>query len=376
MNRQHRTLRRIAIAATALVVLLVVALLGIAWFFSSVLITPDHKVDYGDTVVSTTKRTVTLERSDATDEPGIYGLYWKAGRASDGHAIAGEIVSQTDDQVVRKLSDADGPLAAGTKVFVGANVYQGTPRQALGVPYKPVTVQTQLGPAPAWFVPGKSRTWAIFVHGINANRMAGLRLMPALQGLGMPILDITYRNDAGAPRAPDGKIHLGATEWRDLDSAVAYARAHGARRVVPIGMSMGGAIVAEFMRRSQHASLVPRLVLDAPALDWGPILDLAASERGLPTALVSVMEEITQERIDVNFSDLDQIAHARDFKVPILLFHGGDDNVVPLSVSERFANALPDLVQLHVFPEAGHVKSWNVNHRAYDRFLTRFLRNE
>jgi fermentation-respiration switch protein FrsA (DUF1100 family) len=360
------------IVAAVVIAVLAIAVLGVSWFFSSALITPNHEIDYDETVVAVTDRSVTLERSDTTDEPGIFGLYWKAG---NGHAIAGSITSQANDRLVRKLSDVSGSLRAGTKVFVGADVYQGTPRQALGIPFKSVTVRTQLGPAPAWFVPGRSRTWAIYVHGLDADRMSGLRLMPALRRLGMPILDITYRNDAGAPRAPDGKIHLGATEWHDLDSAVAYAKAHGARKVVPIGMSMGGEIVAEFMRHSRQTALVPRIVLDAPALDWGPILDLAAHERGLPTALVGPVELVTEKRIDVNFSSLDQIEHARAFEVPILLFHGGDDNVVPLSVSERFARALPRLVQLHVVPDAGHVKSWNVDRRAYERYLTRFLRS-
>jgi len=359
------------IAAIAVLVLLVAAVFGAAWFFSSVLITPDHKVRYPDTVVSASKDTVTLTRTDATDEPGIYGLYWQPG---DQHAIVGEISSQTDKQVTRKLSKPSGALAPGEKVFVGSNVYQGNPRETLGIAYDPVSVRTQLGPAPAWFIPGRSRTWVIFVHGINANRQAGLRLMPALRRLGMPVLDITYRNDVGAPRSPDGKFHLGATEWNDLDAAVAYALTHGARRVVPIGMSMGGAIVAQFMRRSSRAAKVPRLVFDAPALDWTPILDLAASERGIPTALVEPMEWITERRIGVSFSELDDIKAASEFTLPMLMFHGGDDNVIPLSVSKRFAAARPGLARLHVFPEAGHVKSWNVNHVAYDRYLARFLR--
>src|SRR5690606_30213172 len=135
------------------------------------------------------------------------------------------------------------------------------PRETIGLPFADVEIDGELGPMPAWRVdsPRAGSTWAIFVHGINGTREAALRVLPALRRAGLTTLAITYRNDEGAPRAPDGKHHLGMTEWRDVEAAARYAVERGARRLVVIGYSMGGAIVTQFAQRSGLADRVAGL---------------------------------------------------------------------------------------------------------------------
>ena len=144
------------------------------------------------------------------------------------------------------------------------------------MPFKTVEYRSSLGPILAWLVPGSDSTWAIFVHGRAASRAEMLRMLPAYRALGLPCLVICYRNDRCGPRALGGRYQMGFTEWRDLEDAVRFALEHGARRVVPVGCSMGGSIVAEFLRHSALASAAPVAVLDAPALD----LERHARRRG------------------------------------------------------------------------------------------------
>lgn len=380
----RRRWRLLAVVAVLVVVLLVVVAVGaVSWVFSSKLLDPDHelgpygigveRVEVRDLPAGRGAYRVTLEHDETSARPGIYGLDYP-----DGHAIAREIVADKNDEVTRLVTDVGGDLEEGSKVAFDERVWEGNPLATRGVPYREIEYRSELGAMPAWQVEGRGGTWAIFVHGHNITRGEGLRVLPTLHRAGLPTLLIAYRNDPGAPRSEDGLIHLGATEWRDLQSAARHAMREGARSFVLLGDSMGGAIVSEFIHQSPLARRVRALILDAPVLDWSAVLDLQADERGLPTFLATTTEWAVSRRIDFAWSAFDQIARARDFHMPILLFHGTQDDTVPISSSDAFARALPALVTYHRVPRAGHVESWNVGPARYERrvraFLARVLR--
>ena len=162
-------------------------------------------------------------------------------------AFGGVAASTGAGGVTRRVEDIRGPLAQGTRVAFDQSVWEGNPRSARAFPYREIEFPSQLGPMPAWRVPGRGGTWAIFVHGHNAERNEGLRVLASLRRAGLPSLLISYRNDPGAPPSEDGLLHLGQTEWRDVESAARYAVRRGARSLVLVGASMGGAIVSQFI---------------------------------------------------------------------------------------------------------------------------------
>jgi fermentation-respiration switch protein FrsA (DUF1100 family) len=117
---------------------------------------------------------------------------------------------------------------------------------------------------------------------------------------------------------------------------------------------------------------VEGVILDAPVLDWGPVLRRAAVERGLPTFLTSVAMLVSQVR-GIPWAEMDQIERAGEFDVPILLFHGTDDSTVPVATSDVFARARPDLVTYVRVEGAEHVQSWNVDPEAYADAVADFI---
>ncbi len=376
----------------ALVLLAVGA--GVSWHFASEVLVPDHSRLTADTTVDAlSPGRIVLPRSEGTLRPGVYGLEWPA-----GHAVLEEVLSSDAHSVTRRLSAVRGRLAPGMTVAVDNDLYVGNPTQALGLAFANVSVPGERGPMPAWLIPaqtrraqahpgqaapgqtrpghtppGQARTWAIVVHGINGNREGDLYDVPALHRAGVPALLITYREDSGAPSSPDGLHHMGLTEWRDLEAATHYALAHGAQRVVLVGASMGGAIISQFMEHSPLAGRVAGLVLDAPALSWKAVLSFNASEMGLPSFAVLPVEWMIDLRIDPNWGSLDALDHPASFHLPILLFHGTADRLVPISASDAFARELPGWVTYYRVPEAGHVESWNVDRRRYEQRLGAFL---
>jgi uncharacterized protein len=366
--RRHR--RGLIVAAVALLVALAAGA-ALAWHFSSAVLVPDRSAWPADaTVDGLGPGRIVLSRSADTLRPGVYGLLWQG-----GHAILGEAIRSDADSVTRRLRHVDGYyLRPGMKVALDTDVYAGKPRQALGLPFSTVRVPGGLGSMPAWLIPGRSRTWAIVVHGLNGDQQAGLRIAPVLHRAGLPTMLISYREDLGAPPSPDGLHHMGQTEWRDLEAAVRYALRHGARRVVLAGYSMGGAIVAQFMQHSPLAGRAAGLLLDAPVLDWKSTLEYNARQMGLPSLLAVPVEGAIDVRIDPDWEGLDALRHPEAFRLPVLLFHGAEDGTVPISDSEEFARELPGRATIYRVPRADHTESWNVDPRLYDRRLNAFLR--
>lgn len=166
--------------------------------------------------------------------------------------------------------------------------YQGDPTAAFGYSFETLSIDGELGPMPAWLVPPaaghNARPWAIFVHGIGGRRENGYRFLQTLHQAELPVLLISYRNDDDAPVDPSGLYAFGLTEWRDLEAAVDYATAAGAPSVVLVAESMGGGIAGQFLQRSDSASAVSAIVLDAAANDFAGILAAQMQQMHLPLA--------------------------------------------------------------------------------------------
>ena len=174
--------------------------------------------------------------------------------------------------------------------------------------------------------------------------------MPTLHRAGLPTLLITYREDLGAPASPDGFHHMGLTEWRDLGAAARYALAHGARRLVLVGYSMGGAIVTQFMQRSPLAPASPASS-SMPRRSTGRRSSPSTPPRwASPSFAALPVEWAIGARIDADWDSLDALEHPEDFQLPILLFHGTEDEVVPISTSDDFAAELPRWVTYYRVP--------------------------
>jgi pimeloyl-ACP methyl ester carboxylesterase len=346
-----------------------VAAAGLGWRYSTVLLRPESAVVYPDRVAAVDTSTVTLADSHLTRQPGTWGLQW-----DNGHALIGPTVGRTAAGLVRPLL-AGRPPAPGTVVVMDASAYLDP--AARGLTVELVEVPTALGDAHAWFMPGGSDTWAIMVHGRGASEREALRIMPTLHRLGYPLLAISYRNDVGSPASPDGRYHLGDSEWQDLSAAVEFAVANGARRLVLFGWSMGGAIVGMFLKRSPGAALVDAVVLDSPVLDWRAVLVLQTRNRHLPTVLARVAERITAWRIDADFDELDLLARPPSVRPPTLLLHGAADSTVPVQPARQLAVSAPSLgwpLHYQELRQAEHTAGWNVDPEHYESAVADFLR--
>lgn len=315
---------------------------------------------------------VTLSRGRDTARDGTYGLVWDG-----GNAVVGEVVARDRRTVTRRLVPAAGasvPPPRG-RARVDDKPVLGDPESALGLAFRDVRVPGELGPMPAWMVAGDPRrtVWLLAVHGRDGTREDFLRLMGVPARLGVTTLVLTYRNDPGAPASPDGRYHLGQTEWRDLEAAVVWARDHGATGVVAFGASMGGTIVGQFLHHSAVADLVRGVVLDSPVLDWRVTVGRLVTRVRLPRRVARVAERAIATTGRIDLAGLDLLARADDLTVPVLLVQGTDDSLTPVEGADRLAERRADLVTYLRVDGAEHVQAWNVAPAAYEAALAAFL---
>jgi uncharacterized protein len=365
-GRAQRRPRRPWLAALLGVALAVAGIAAAGWHYSDLILRngPPPTL-HEQRVLSTGAGTVTLSRDAQSERPGTWALQWEGGFGT----VTG-ILATDGPSVTRRFERvAGGPPPAWASIRGVSR--SADPGSLLGLEYRDVAYPGPLGLYPAWLVPAAGSTWVILVHGRGANRSEGLRTLGALRGRGLPCLLVTYRNDAGAPRSPDGFCHLGLTEWRDLEAAVHFALAHGARDVVLCGYSMGGQLALQFLARSPLAPRVRALVLESPLLDWNATLAARGRTMGVPPLLTRLGREIAVRRARVDWTRLDRTADP--LALPVLLFQDAADQTAPAAVAERFVRLHPALVTAVRVQGGDHVETWNVDPIRYAATLGRWL---
>ncbi|MZG03038.1 alpha/beta fold hydrolase [Streptomyces sp. SID5614] len=324
------------------------------------------------TVHATAAGQVTLTRSLSALRPGTWGI-----AGSGIHAVVGPVVdgaSEGADTVVRRLeSVGQGILEPGVKVRLTPALYGGDPGSDLGLDHQEVEIPGELGPLPAWYVPGARDTWIITVHGLGTTRAQPMNLMPFLHQQRFPVLDIAYRGDPGAPRPADGLGHFGASEWRDLDAALRYALRYGARNVIVHGWSTGATMALHAAVESPLRDRISGIVLDSPVLDWQATVRALAAARGVPAALLPLAVRAAQGRTGMGATPVLETSVPASLRTPTLILHGPDDTIAPWGPSRELAARRADLVSLHAVPQAPHASMWNVGPARYEETLRRFL---
>jgi len=373
---RSRAARWTARTVVLLLVLGIVAVAGVGWYFSGVAVAiGSHALDPVATVegIAPDGTAVRLTSTDETARSQVTGLEW-----AGGYGRLGAVLERTPTEVTRVFTPLQGRPAPGQPVAVDIGSYPGDPSTAVGLPFQELTLNSTLGDFPAWYVPAAATrgTWAVFVHGHDASRREALRYLPMLHDHGLPVLVPTYRNDVGAPRSPDGQEHLGDTEWRDVEPAVRWALDHGARDVVLLGWSMGGAVSLQFVDRSPLGHAVRGLVLDSPVLSWNDVLLHQGRLRGLPDPVTGVAQWFVGRRLGTSLGRFDWVARAGELRTPLLVVHSDADDYVPDGPSKALAAARPDLVTYLDVPGAGHTQGWNVDPVRYRAAVEAWLSSE
>ena len=369
------------------VALLVPALLALGAALLSLLVfgiarrvvTPAQRAkDTAILAVDTGAQTIELQRTLDSELPGRYGLFTTG---TYGYVKLGAVLSADATSVRRKLLTKIEPGARVDRGATFSGWYYSSPSE-LHLRWENVLIGSPAGPCPAWFFPASSSTWVIQVHGRGAARAECLRAVPVLHAAGLPNLVVSYRNDGEAPRSRGGAYALGASEWRDVDAAIAYALRHGAERVILMGWSMGGAVSLQAAVNSGNRDRIAGLILESPVVDWRTVLRFQARESGMRAPLpdlamgalsVPLTARLSGAEDAIPFDRLDMVARADELTMPILILHSDDDGFVPSDASHALKDARPELVTMPRFTVARHTKLWNYDQTGWTAAIDEWL---
>ncbi len=222
----------------------------------------------------------------------------------------------------------------------------------------------------------------LFVHGFPFDRTVWRHQLATLSRVRRIAPDFRGVGDSGAPSGADGY-----SLTRYADDLVAVLDAVGVRQAVLCGLSMGGYVIFELLRR--HPERVKALIL----ADTKPEPDSAEAKRGreeltqvaqrdgqdavierLLPRLLAAATQATQPEVAGQVREMahrwsvpglvgalrtlrdrpDSTDTLRDVRVPTLVLVGSEDQIAPPDTARAMAQLIPG-AQCHVVPAAGHI---------------------
>lgn len=337
--------------------------------------------DYRRAELTGDGRRVRIDLDDYTKAPGDFGVF---DPATEKYTRVGEVTLINEDQkyVERRIDPlGSAPGRLGPIVDWTPDVF--FEPSAVGGRFEEVNVPTAYGAAPAWlFEAEKTDVWVIHIHGSWTDRSIMFRDVHAFSSLGFTSLVPTFRSDPEVSPPQAESSHLGQTEWRDVESAVSYAVARGARRIILSGWSMGGTIALLTAERSAHRDRIVGVVLVGPVTSWRKTITAGAVRAGVPAIGAGLVMCLLQAppfarmlglEEPIDFDALEWVDVPNRVAVPTLVLHSYTDQEVPWEISAAFQRANPDTVTLIPLPEAHHTQEWNASPCTFSNELTAWV---
>ncbi|TLM80879.1 S9 family peptidase [Pseudarthrobacter sp. NamE5] len=337
--------------------------------------------DYRRAELTADGRRVRIDLDDYTKAHGDFAVF---DLAAERYTRLGEVTLIDEDQkfVERRIHPTgSGPMTLGPLVDWTPDVF--FEPSAVGGRFEEVHIPTAYGAAPAWLFEGRNAdTWVIHIHGSWTDRSIMFRDVHAFSPLGFTSLVPSFRSDLEVSPPQAESSHLGQTEWRDVESAVAYAVAHGAQRIILSGWSMGGTIALLTAERSAYQDRIAGIVLVGPVTSWRKTILAGADAAGVPAVGAGLVMSLLQAPpfakmlgLDepINFDALEWVDVPNRVSIPTLVLHSSADQEVPWEISAAFQRANPDTVTLIPLPEAHHTQEWNVSPHTFTNELTSWI---
>jgi hypothetical protein len=195
----------------------------------------------------------------------------------------------------------------------------------------------------------------LYLHGGGRNVSKDAVHASHFWHMGFSVFIVDYRGSG----LSEGELPAEATMYEDAQVAWAYLkmRQPDANRRYLYGHSIGGAVAVDLAVRTQDAA---GLIVENTFTSMSDLVKTGAFMRLLPVDLI-----LTQH--------FDSAAKIGALGMPLLMFHGAEDTIVPLALGERLFAAAPRPKTLVRVAGGGHSNNMTVGREQYWAAVERFV---
>ena len=242
-------------------------------------------------------------------------------------------------------------------IFVPDNQIKSTPEK-YQLDYQDVWIDVQSETIHGWWIPlpKESAPVVLYLHGNASNNGDIVGRAAVFHQLGLSTLLIDYRGyGKSSPTFPnESRVYEDvAAAWKYLTEIKKIRPQH----IFVYGHSLGGAIAIELA--SQQSDI-------AGLITEGTFTSIEAMGSFNPLFKLLPLKLIVNQRFD-------SISKISSLQIPLLMFHGEEDEIIPLEMAKQlFENALQPK-QLIFIPQAEHDNLHKVDSPEYIANLQQFI---
>jgi len=225
-----------------------------------------------------------------------------------------------------------------------------TPKE-LGFEYEDVSFTTEDGLVlRGWFIPSQqlAAKTIILLHGYPADKGNILPIVSFLQDrYNLLLFDFRYHG-----QSEGSYTTVGARETKDLMAAINYLQSRGINEVGVWGFSLGGAVAL------MGASQEPQIKAIVSESSYAS-LDLMTRQLYVLPGLRYPLGWLTglwgKIFIGINIKDVSPVKSAGELRIPVLLIHSTNDQVIPFSHGQLLKDSLQNNHQAEFWFQEGLV---------------------
>jgi uncharacterized protein len=241
-------------------------------------------------------------------------------------------------------------------IFFPDRILRETPA-AYNLVYQDVWISVDREQVHGWWMPSSDvSTVLLYLHGNGSNNGDGVDLAAIFRQSGLSVLAIDYRGyGKSSPTFPnETKV------YEDAEAAWNYLidrQQIKPQNIFIYGHSLGGAIAIDLAIK--HPEMAG-LIVFGTFTSLKDVVELNSFLKIFPLNWI-----LTQK--------FDSITKIKSLQVPIVIAHGTDDRIIPVTMSQDLFAAAPKPKKLVLIPEGDHNDLFPGNEPKYRRIVQQFI---